>query len=204
MRLQQILFYKELDFSLKEIKTILDDPDFDIIRALKSHKAELKKRRGRIEKLLATIDKTINKLEAGTMLKHEELYKGLPKEKAKAWRKEAIDKWGKETVEHSETSLRKMGKEDFNKLKDGFAAHIEMLSTMRNEDPESEKVQAEVAKHCSYIEKFWRRKPEPEAYKGLGHLYVNDNRYTKVDGEPNPEFAEFMSRAMSYFAETKL
>lgn len=204
LRLQQILFYKELDFPLKEIKAILDDPDFDVLKALKSHKAALKKRRGRIEKLLDTIDKTINKLEEGTMLKPEELYEGIPKEKAEAWRNEAVEKWGEESVQNSETSLRKMSKEDFKQLKDDFAANIRRLAGMRNEDPESEAVQAEIAKHYRFIEKFWGRKPEPKAYKSLGQLYINDNRYTKVDGKPNPKFAEFMSKAMSYFVEKKL
>ena len=110
LRLQQILFYKELDFSLKEIMVMLDDSDFDIVNALKSHKTELKKRKSRIDKLLVTIEKTISNLEEGTMLNHEELYEGLPKEKAEAWRNEAIEKWGKETVENSETSLQKMSK----------------------------------------------------------------------------------------------
>lgn len=204
LQLQQILFYKELDFSLKEIQAILDDPDFDIVRALKNHKTEQKKRKNRIDKLLVTIDKTISKLEEGIMLKHEELYEGLPKEKAEAWRNEAIEKWGEDTVEQSETSLRKLSKEEFQKLKNNFATNIEKLASMQKEDPESEEVQTEIAKHYDFISTFWGCKPEPEAYIGLGQLYVNDNRYTKVAGEPNSEFGEFMSRAMSYFVDANL
>ena len=41
LRLQQILFYKELGFPLQEIKEILEDPDFDLIEALESHKKAL-------------------------------------------------------------------------------------------------------------------------------------------------------------------
>ena len=41
LKLQQILFYKELDFSLKEIIAILNDPDFDLIKALESHQLAL-------------------------------------------------------------------------------------------------------------------------------------------------------------------
>ena len=44
LRLQQILFYKELDFSLKEIADLLDDPDFELIQALQSHRSELEAR----------------------------------------------------------------------------------------------------------------------------------------------------------------
>ncbi len=203
LRLQQILFYKELDFSLKEIKAILDDPHFDVVKALESHKTALKKRKNRIDKLLVTINNTISNLEEGTMLNHDELYEGLPKEKTEAWRNEAIEKWGEDTIEHSETSLKKMTKAEFNKLKDDFTVNIETLVSLMTEDPKSDKVQAEIAKHYVFIQKFWGRKPNPEAYKGLGQLYVSDNRYTKVNGKPNPEFAEFMSKAMSYFVDTR-
>ena len=45
---------------------------------------------------------------------------------------------------------------------------------------------------------------QAEAYKGLGELYVNDERYTMNDGKPNPDFAVFMRNAMGYFVDTQL
>lgn len=206
LRLQQILFYKELDFSLKEISAILDDPGFDVVRALKSHKEALKKRKQRLDRLLDTIDKTIEKLNKGTMLKHEKLYEGLPKEKAEAWRNEAIEKWGRERIEASETSLRKMSEEELNTLKNDFSATWEELAKLAEsgKDPMGKSVQAVVACHYECIRAFWGREPEAEAYKGLGELYVHDERYTATDGKPNPRFAEFLKRAMTHFADTQL
>lgn len=208
LRLQQILFYRELDFSLQEICTILDDPDFDLLQALESHKIALKSRRNRISTLLVTIDKTILKLKEGIMLKGEELYEGLPKEKAEAYRKEAIDKWGSDTVERSENHLRSMSKEELAKLKAEFTEIGQTLASMTHEDPTSEKVQKQIARHYACIRMFWGTTDSPdsqaEAYKGLGQLYVNDERYTMVDGKPNPEFALFLSKAMSHFADAGL
>jgi DNA-binding transcriptional MerR regulator len=109
-RLQQILFYKELDFPLQDIKSILDSPSFDLIKALKEHKAALTSRKSRITILIATINKTISNLKGGTMLIVEELYEGLPKEQAEAYKKEAIKKYGKKQVENSENSLGTLGK----------------------------------------------------------------------------------------------
>jgi len=101
LRLQQILFYKELDFSLKEISDLLDDPDFDLIQALKSHRSALEDRRKRIAELLHTIDHTIKHLNTGEIMsKPEKLYEGLPKELGTTQRQEAIDAYGKEAVEH--------------------------------------------------------------------------------------------------------
>jgi DNA-binding transcriptional MerR regulator len=48
LRLQQILFFKELDFSLAEIKATIDRPGFDILRALLAHRMTLQERSGRV------------------------------------------------------------------------------------------------------------------------------------------------------------
>ncbi|HEX7975780.1 MAG TPA: MerR family transcriptional regulator [Anaerolineales bacterium] len=53
LRLQQILFYKELDLSLQEIREILDQPDFDLVRALESHRTALQRRQRRLDRLIA-------------------------------------------------------------------------------------------------------------------------------------------------------
>ena len=56
LRLQQILFFKELDFPLSEIQAVLDDPDFDQVQALENHRRLLQQRADRLTGLLQTID----------------------------------------------------------------------------------------------------------------------------------------------------
>ena len=206
LRLQQILFYKELDFSLQQIASILDDPDFDLVNALEHHKLALQSRQERLNTLLSTIDKTIFKIRNGMKLTHKELYEGLPKEKAESWRNEAIDKYGDDAIHQSEKSLRNMTKEDFNKLKEENKNVTLNLLSLVNEDPLSDAVQKMIAKHYNIIRKFWGTDgsvdKQAEAYAGLGQLYVNDERYTSFDGKPNPGFALFMSKAMSHYAKT--
>lgn len=84
LRLQQILFYKELDFQLKDIAFIIIDKSFDVAQALEQHKAALILKRNRLDTLLNTIDKTIDNLKNKTMHNYEELYDGMPKEQAAA------------------------------------------------------------------------------------------------------------------------
>src|SRR5438034_3401914 len=62
LTLQQILFYRELGFELKQIKRILSRADFEKIAALQPHRKVLKKNLGRTDKLIRTIDKTIEHL----------------------------------------------------------------------------------------------------------------------------------------------
>src|SRR6478752_4982911 len=62
LMLQQILFYRELGFELKQIKMILRRSDFDKIAALESHRKVLCKKAAHTRKLIRTIDKTIEHL----------------------------------------------------------------------------------------------------------------------------------------------
>ena len=58
LRLQQILFFKELDVPLSEIRAILDRPGFDQVQALQDHITLLVRRADRLTRLLKTIDST--------------------------------------------------------------------------------------------------------------------------------------------------
>lgn len=208
LRLQQILFYKELDFSLKEICEIMDNPEFDLLVALSNHKVELKKRQNRIETLIDTIDKTIFNKNKKTMLKPEELYVGLSKETAETYRAEAIKKYGKEAVMTSEKSLLKLTKEQIVDLREEQLEITNQLFSLMDESYESEKVQSVIAKHYVVTRKFWgthnSTDSQSEQYSGLGKLFTTDERFTEIDGNPQPEFAKFMNYAMSYFAKNNL
>ena len=208
LRLQQILFYKELDFPLQAIAQLLNNPQFDLFQALESHKIALQQRRDRISTLLVTIDKTMLHLKGKTMLTHQELYEGLPKEKSEAYRQGAIDKYGKKEAEHAENHLLNLGKAGFEQLKVEQQTIAQQLVALLNEDPTSPIVQEQVARHYANIRQFWgtvnSSDKQAEAYKGLGQLYVSDECFTMVNGQPNPEFALFLSKAMSHFADTTL
>ena len=71
LTLQQILFYRELGFELKEIKRILDRPDFQNVAALESHRQVLEKNLTRTRSLIETIDKTIQHLKGTKKMKNE-------------------------------------------------------------------------------------------------------------------------------------
>ncbi|QHV93770.1 MerR family transcriptional regulator [Spirosoma endbachense] len=209
LRLQQILFYKELDFSLEEILQMVKDPNFDQLLALQNHRHALETRRNRLTMLLETIDKTMSKLKGeNAMLTDEELYAGFPKDEAEAYRNEAVEKYGSQVVEESEVTLRHLGKTDFDQLKAEQEEIAQSLAAMVNLDPASVNVQEQVARHYANILAFWGKSVgggNPlEAYKGLAQLYVDDPRFTSRNGQENPEFASFLSKAMTYFVNTRL
>ena len=77
LTLQQILFYRELGFELKEIERILGRADFERVAALQSHKKVLEKELTRTSALIQTIDKTVNHLKGKKKMKSEEMFRGF-------------------------------------------------------------------------------------------------------------------------------
>ncbi|MDP1974812.1 MAG: MerR family transcriptional regulator, partial [Alphaproteobacteria bacterium] len=83
--LQQILFFKELGFPLKEIQKLLTMDGFDQIKALQAHKVFLKNEIERKNKLLETIDKTILYLKGTEKMTDKELYYGFDSDRQKEY-----------------------------------------------------------------------------------------------------------------------
>ena len=75
--LQQILFYRELGFELKEIKSILGRADFEKAAALESHRSVLESNLARTRTLIATIDKTIEHIRGTKRMSSEEMFAGF-------------------------------------------------------------------------------------------------------------------------------
>ena len=204
LRLQQILFYRELDFPLKEILDILEDPAFDLIQALEGHKKALLAKKERINTLVGTIEKTLVTLKNNSMLQVEDLYDGISKEKMEAYRAEAISKWGKETILEAEATLRSFSKEEMNALKNELNDINERLTALMSEDPASKKVQDIIARRYQIILKLSGGKIQMgklEYFRKLSELYVEDNRYTPVNGIPSMELALFLKKATAHYIE---
>lgn len=205
LKLQQILIYKEMDFSLREIKSILEAPDFDVVSALENHKNIIVKRRKRLSKLLITLDKTIHHLKKGIMLDPKELYEGFPNGNGESYRQEALANWG-DAVRDSEKSLMQMSKPDFNQLKEDFDVCWRKLASYVNKDHRDRACQEEIRKHYRYILQFWgvqnMIEDHTKSYLGLADLYISDSRFTEVDGKQIEGFGEFLKKAMTFFVDT--
>src|SRR5436190_10271556 len=77
LSLQQILFYRELGFELKQIKAIVGRADFEKVDALRSHRQVLEEQLARTQNLLGTIDRTVSHLSGATRMKSEDLFVGF-------------------------------------------------------------------------------------------------------------------------------
>ena len=89
-RLQQILFYRELAFPLKEIAHILSRPDYDSRQALRQHRKLLLLQRRHIDSLLRLVDETLGGIEMHPMKTTAESLSAVKK----AYAEEARQRWG--------------------------------------------------------------------------------------------------------------
>ena len=77
LRLQQILFFRELDFSLDDVKDILDQPEFDVLHALREHRQALEQKVTRLNRLINTVDNTISHLKGELEMSQKSFFEGF-------------------------------------------------------------------------------------------------------------------------------
>jgi DNA-binding transcriptional MerR regulator len=107
--LQKILFFKELDFPLKKIEEIINRPSFDRKEALNFHRKILVERRFRIDKMISTIDKTIEHMKGTIEMTNKEKLEGFDFSH-NPYEQEARERWGDEAVDKPNDKLASMTK----------------------------------------------------------------------------------------------
>jgi DNA-binding transcriptional MerR regulator len=203
LRLQQILFYKELDFPLGQIKHILDRPGFDQIQALHDHRRRLQGRAEQLAQLLRTIDKTILKLtEVDMELTDAELYEGFTQEQIERYQREVREMYDPKLVEESNRRVRKMTKAQWNVVKQEGDQVTRKLAELSERAPGDPEVQEAVARHHAWIEHFYPC--SSEIYRGLGQLYVEHPEFRATYDKYQLNLADFMQAAMNYYCDHTL
>lgn len=201
LRLQQILFYRELDVPLRKIATILDDPTFDLVSALKGHHHELTLRVDRLRRLLQTIGRTITTLEDKAMpVSREDLYEGFAPDTIERYEREAKERYGEDAVDGTTKRLSALSKGEWDAVKKEGEDIAQDLVPYLGTDPADADVQHLVARHHRWIENFYPC--NAEVYIGLAELYVNDSEFRQYYDGRHPGLADFLSRAMKVFART--
>jgi MerR family transcriptional regulator, thiopeptide resistance regulator len=204
--LQQILFYRELGFELKQIRRVLHRGDFDKLEALSSHRQVLQKSLQRTKKLLQTIDKTIEHLKGIKKMKEQEMYWGFDTKKQAEHETYLIDRYGegmKEGIAESKRKVKDWKKADWEKTGQEFAQICkDLVAKMENHlDAGSPEVQSIVRRHFQWLKKFWT--PNKESYSGHALLIVESD-LRKAYEAYHARLAEFLSEGIKIFAEQEL
>jgi len=188
-RLQAILLFRELQFPLKEIKTILDNPDFDPQEALEQQIHLLELQKDRLERLIR--------------LAHEVQRKGprfmdfqaFDKAEQEQYAEEVKARWGKTEAykEYEHRGSRNGG--------EALMALFADLGKLRQLPPESPEVQAGVKAIQDHITANYYTCTK-EIFAGLGQMYVQDERFRKnIDAAGGAGTAEFAAKAIELYCK---
>lgn len=199
-RLQQILFFRELAFSLDEIKELLANEDFDHLNALREHKVRLLEERNRLNTLIDTVEKTISEKEGRLTMTDKEKFAGFKREmideNEKKYGKEARKLYGDEAVEKSNQKLLNMSEEQYKELTQLTEEILTKLVEAKHQgDPSSPLAQEVAALHKKWLTFFWSSYSK-EAHRGLAQTYVDDPRFTAYYDAKEPGCAEFLKDAI--------
>ena len=178
-RLQQILFYRELEFSLDEIAAMLADPASDTDDHLRRQHRLVRERQARNAALLAAIEKEMEARSMGISLTPEEQFEIFGTDKIEEYQEEAKEKWGNtDAWRESQRRSARYTKEDWVEIKAQADANIGgFLAALRAGEPADSPVAMDLAEeHRQHLIR-WFYDCGPDMHRGLGDLYISDPRY---------------------------
>ena len=197
-RLQQILFYRELGFSLDEIQTALNHPDFNLLQALESQHNGLLERRERLDRLIQSVELTKMRLKGEIRMDDQQLFEAFSDEQEKQYAMEAVQTWGEEAArgirkwhaygEQKQAAIRQ----------EGNAIYLDMVKLL-DQNPESPQVQDVVARWHQHMRYFYE--PSKERLLGLGEMYVESPDFRATFDRIHPDLASFMRSAIQHYCK---
>src|SRR5690554_2219136 len=199
-RLQQILFYRELDVDLDSIKKILNSPSFDEVNALKEHRGKLLEKKEQLELLIVNLGRTITSKERGIIMNDQEKFEGFKKrlveDNEKKYGKEIRKKYGDEVVENSNKKIKNMTQEEYAEATEIEKKLMDTLhSAFETGDPAGELAQKAADLHRQWISFYWDSYNK-EAHAGAAQMYTADERFKAYYDKEQPGTAEFLRDAI--------
>lgn len=171
-RMQEILFYRELDFPLKQILAILSSPSYDKTKALTEQKHLLMLKKERLERLLGALDEA---------LKGEIVMDAFDSKDYDQYREEVSRRWGQTEAyaAFTEKTNGSPSSDIYEGLDDMMGKFADCMR--RGCRPEEPPAQSLVRELQTYISDTCYPCTD-EIVAGLGQMYVSDERFrTNID-----------------------
>ena len=196
LRMQEIMFYRELDFSLKSISEILSSPDYDKQKALAKQRKLLELKKERLERIIDALDNATKgsvTMTAFDNSDYETARKQYEAEVKQLWGKtDAYKEYGQKTADYTKDKWQEIN----NGLMRVFVKFAECKQNGYTTD--SDKSQSLVKELQAYITENYYTCTN-EILAGLGLMYVADERF-KANIDKNGEgTAEFVRDAIEKY-----
>ncbi|WP_347861022.1 MerR family transcriptional regulator [Salimicrobium sp. PL1-032A] len=193
--LQQILFFRELGFPLEDIKAIVHDDSYEVTEALLYQRKLMKEKQARIKEMIRKLDETIEDRKGERGMSNYDKFKGVDFS-SNPYEQEAKERWGEEAVEESKRRRNQFRDEE---LQVKWEEMFRELSGVKNLDPASEVAQKKIGELYQFLNRYFGSY-SPEAFRGLGNLYVEDHRFTENIDRYGEGLADFLRLGMAEWA----
>ncbi len=200
-RLQQVLFFREIGFSLRDIGHVLSSPDFDRREALVMHRRLLVEKRRRVQALIKSVDRSIAAMEGGEDMSNSAMFEGFDESKLSEYREEARRRWGNSPAwEESERRTSGYTKQDWQDIQTESDEINRSLAALMELDPAGAEVQELAGRWYRLINtRFYEC--SPQILRGLADMYVEDARFKSHYDRWKPGLAAFLRQAMHVYAD---
>lgn len=203
--LQQILFFRELEMPLADIRNIVQNGAFHHIASLKNHRHALLEKREHIDRLLTTVEQTIQSIEEGIAMSNEQKFEVF-KEKLIAdneekYGEEIRQKHGEESVMASYGMVKNMTEEQFKAATKLEQQLFERLREAMVDGDAASDLAIEAAElHKRWLAFYWPKYTK-EAHAGLAQMYITDERFIAYYDEAVGSGATvFLTAAIMHYA----
>lgn len=205
--LQQVLFFRELNFSLQEIKEIINNKNFNQMKALETHKTMLKEKIKKLEKIIETVDKTINSIKGGAKMDKKEMFEtfdmtDIEKHQKEYYEETKINYGHTKAYQESQKKTAHYTKKDWKEITEKGTLLYKKLASLITVDVKSQSVQTIVDELRNYISTYFYD-CTIKIFQGLGQLYVTDPRFTKNIDQYGEGLAEFLKDAIDVYCEKR-
>jgi DNA-binding transcriptional MerR regulator len=198
-RLREILFYRELDFGLDEIATLLTDSADGIDQRLRSQHRMLRERIQRHQQLLVAIEKEMEARDMGISLTPEEQFEVFGTDQVGGeWADEADERWGDtEAYQESQRRTAAYTKDDWAALKaESDAGLRNYADAMRGGTPATSPVAMALAEVNRQFITRWFYDCGYDVQRGLAEMYIADERFRKTYDDVEPGLAQYVHDAI--------
>jgi MerR family transcriptional regulator, thiopeptide resistance regulator len=193
-RLQRILFYQELGFTLEEIAAIMDDPRTDAVGHLRRQRGLLIERIERLRTMVTAIDYEMEAQKMGIHLTPEERFEIFGDFRPEDYAEEVEQRWGgTEAYRQSQRRVAAYTKEDWQRIR---AEEEEVRANLAAAfaaglAPDSDDAMAAAEAHRQHISR-WFYECSYDIHRGLTDMYVNDDRFRAHYDALVPGLARFI------------
>ena len=195
-RMFEIIFLRELDFSLKSIKDILSSPDYNKKEAYRKQKELLLLKKSRLDRLILALEKA-EKGEFDMKTLNNKEYENAKN----SYEKEVKEKWGHtDAYKQSQKKTTGYSQEKQKDINEGLMAVFADFAKAMNSGLSAESVEAVAVaeKLQAYItENFYTCTPQILA--GLGQMYVADERFKHNIDKHGEGTAAFICEAIKIY-----